>query len=102
MPPQGLVRKPDPVLVHQVILEETPVHLSLSPGIVSNRTAAFSFRSIFRSFSRIRSAEYGVSSSHSSTLCLYRSIFVGFGSLNVYSFHLPTPFPGSFLPSWGV
>ena len=40
---------------------------------------------ISRSFSRIRSAEYGASSSHSSTICLYGSIFVGFGSLNVYS-----------------
>ena len=71
--------------------------------IVSNRTVAFSFRFIFRlltyalttlqppsspssrSFSRIRSAEYGASSSYSSTRCLYGSIFVGFGSLNVYS-----------------
>ncbi len=30
-------------------------------------------------------AEYCASSSHSSTICLYGSIFVGFGSLNVYS-----------------
>ena len=40
---------------------------------------------ISRSFSRIRLAEYGASASHSSTICLYGSIFVGLGSLSVYS-----------------
>ena len=40
---------------------------------------------ISRSYSSIRFAEYGASSNHSSTTALNRSIFVGFGSLNVYS-----------------
>ena len=39
----------------------------------------------FRSFSKIRRAEYGASSIHPSTICLYGSIFVGLGSLSVYS-----------------
>ena len=73
------------------------------PGIVSNRTVAFSSRSIFRlltcslpmlyfpsnpcsfSFSNIRTAEYGASPSHWSTCCLYSSSFVGFGADSVYS-----------------
>ena len=37
------------------------------------------------SFSNIRTAEYGASSSHRSTCCLYSSSFVGFGAVSVYS-----------------